>query len=176
MPQRVNDAGAARLIRRRRLTDAVAKEQRPPNYRCRWSTAYRPPMGDASPPAEDWPGYLRRMTKRPGWSVARLARESGINRATIFGWIKGDAPTVTSVKIIAKALGDSEAHALAAAGGASHGGALDADVRIIQRRLADPTASEAEKTLIRATLRHLADLADRGERGEKPAGEGRAAS
>lgn len=173
MPQRLSDKDTAWVRRRRRLAESVAKEQRPPNYRCRWSRAYGAPMGDASPPPENWAGYLRRMTSRPGWSVARLARESGINRATIFGWIKGDGVTVASVKQIAKALGDSEAHALAAAGGAaSHGDELDADVRIILRRLADPTVSEAEKAVFRATLRHLADLADKAERGDD---KGRAA-
>lgn len=175
MPQRINDAGATRIKRRRRLADAVAKDQRPPNYRCRWISAYRAPMGDASAPAEDWASYLRRMTSRPGWSVARLAREAGVNRSTIFGWIKGDGVNVASVKQIAKALGDDEVHALAAAAGtASHGDQLDADVRIILRRLADPTVSDAEKAIFRATLRHLADLADRTERGDE--GKGRAAS
>lgn len=175
MPQRINDAGASRIKRRRRLASTVAKEQRPPNYRCRWLSAYGAPMGDAS--AEDWAGYLRRMTKRPGWSVARLAREAGVNRSTIFGWMKGDGVNVASVKAIARALGDDEAHALAAAGGATiQGDQLDSDVRIILRRLADPTVSEAEKTLIRATLRHLADLADKAERGELSTGEERAAS
>ncbi|MEU0081405.1 hypothetical protein ABZY58_26185 [Micromonospora tulbaghiae] len=107
------------------------------------------------------------MTKRPGWSVARLARESGVNRATIFGWMKGDGVTVASVKMIARALGDDEAHALAAAGGAAAGGdQLDADLRIIQRRLADPTVGDAEKAVIRGALRHLADLADRQEQGD----------
>lgn len=124
-------------------------------------------MSDARRSREDWPAYLRRMTSRPGWSVARLARESGINRATIFGWIKGDGVTVASVNLIAKALGDDPAHALAAAGGApTHADELDADLRIIMRRLADPAASEAEKAVIKATLRHLADIADRQERGE----------
>jgi len=124
-------------------------------------------MGDASKQPDDWASYLRRMTKRPGWSVARLARESGINRATIFGWMKGDGVTVGSVKIVAQALGDDEGHALAAAGGAAVGrDQLDADMRIIARRLADPSVGEAEKAVIRGALRHLADLADRQERGE----------
>lgn len=171
MPQRVNAKEADWIRRRRKVISTVAKEQRPPNYRCRWLSAYRAPMGAASPPAEDWAGYLRRMTRRPGWSVARLAREAGVNKSTIFGWIKGDGVTVASVKAIAKALGDDEAHALAAAGGAKHGDALDADVRIILRRLASPDATDAERTAIRATLRYLADLADQAERGE-----GRAAS
>ncbi|MGC5033034.1 helix-turn-helix domain-containing protein [Micromonospora sp. DT229] len=128
-------------------------------------------MGDDPMPVEDWASYLRRMTKRPGWSVARLAREAGINKSTIFGWMKGDGVTVASVKAIAKALGDDEAHALAAAGGAQRGDALDSDLRIILRRLASPDASEAERATIRATLKYLADLADQAERGE-----GRAAS
>ncbi|MEU5938663.1 helix-turn-helix transcriptional regulator [Micromonospora sp. NPDC047548] len=136
-------------------------------------------MGDASSPAEDWAGYLRRMTSRPGWSVARLAREAGIHRGTIFGWIKGEGVTVASVKAIAKALGDDEAHALAAAGGAAaHGDQLDPDLRIIMQRLDDPTVSEPEKATIRATLRYLADLADRQDRGRRERGgeQGRAAS
>ncbi|WP_045746426.1 helix-turn-helix domain-containing protein [Actinoplanes rectilineatus] len=73
-------------------------------------------MSDASVPAEDWPAYLRRMTKRPGWSVAKLARESNIHRATIFGWIKGDVGvTIDSVRRIALALGDDPENALRAA-------------------------------------------------------------
>jgi transcriptional regulator with XRE-family HTH domain len=144
---------------------AVAKGQRPMKYRPPWSTAYGARMDDAPPPPEDWAGYLRRMTRRPGWSVARLAREAGVNKSTIFGWIKGDGVTVASVKAIAKALGDDEAHALAAAGGAERADALDADLRIILRRLRSPDASEGERATIRGALRYLADMADRAERG-----------
>ncbi|MEW2383342.1 hypothetical protein AB0873_14805 [Micromonospora sp. NPDC047707] len=105
------------------------------------------------------------MTSRPGWSVARLARESKIHRGTIFGWMKGEGVTVASVKAIAKALGDDEAHALAAAGGAAtHAEKLDPDLRIIMQRLEDPAVGEPEKATIRATLRYLADLADRQDR------------
>jgi transcriptional regulator with XRE-family HTH domain len=74
-------------------------------------------MSDASTPGETWASYLRRMTKRPGWSVAKLGRESGIHRATIFGWIKGDGGvTIDSVRRIALALGDNPDNALLAAG------------------------------------------------------------
>ncbi|SCL12835.1 helix-turn-helix domain-containing protein [Micromonospora inyonensis] len=166
MSQPTNTQEADWIKRRREVPAIVAKEQRPPNYRCHWQNAYRSPMGDASS-AEDWAGYLRRMTRRHGWSVARLARESGINRATIFGWMNGDGVTVANVKVIAKALGDDEAHALAAAGGVEPEEALDPDLRIILRRLKSPEASEAEKAVIRGTLKHLADLADRAERGEE---------
>jgi transcriptional regulator with XRE-family HTH domain len=72
-------------------------------------------MGDARQ-REDWAAYLRRITKRPGWSVARLARESGIHRATIFAWIAGEqGVTVSSVRAIATAAGDDPIAVLRAA-------------------------------------------------------------
>jgi transcriptional regulator with XRE-family HTH domain len=59
------------------------------------------------------------MTSRPGWSVARLARESGIHRGTIFKWLAGKGGvTVGSVRTVAGALGDDLTHALRAAGNA----------------------------------------------------------
>lgn len=81
-------------------------------------------MSDASDQsAEDWSSYLRRMTKRPGWSVARLAREAGIHRGTIFAWISEGTGkrgvTTASVLAVAAALGDDPAVALRAAGGAA---------------------------------------------------------
>ncbi len=73
-------------------------------------------MNDGSRQLSGWGAYLRRMTSRPGWSIARLARESGIHRATIFDWIKGDGDSVTiaSVKAVAEALGDDLENALRA--------------------------------------------------------------
>jgi AcrR family transcriptional regulator len=58
------------------------------------------------------------MTNRPGWSVARLARESGVHRATIFKWIgnKGGV-TMASVRAIATAVDDDPENALRAAAG-----------------------------------------------------------
>jgi transcriptional regulator with XRE-family HTH domain len=75
-------------------------------------------MGDGRSDVEGWGAYLRRMTKRPGWSVARLAREAQIHRATIFKYINGEKTgvTVATVTAIAKALGDDPANALRAAG------------------------------------------------------------
>src|SRR5690554_3702349 len=73
-------------------------------------------MDDGANGLSDWGRYLKRMTARPGWSVARLARESGIHRATIFDWIKGDGESVTiaSVRAIAAALDDDLENALRA--------------------------------------------------------------
>lgn len=64
-----------------------------------------------------WGRYLSELTSRPGWSVARLARESGIHRSTIFRWISGEVRNVStnSVRLIAKASGDDEKAALRAA-------------------------------------------------------------
>jgi hypothetical protein len=58
------------------------------------------------------------MTGRPGWSVARLARESKVAKSTIFRWIAegSEGITITSVNLIADALGDDRANALRAAG------------------------------------------------------------
>lgn len=82
-------------------------------------------MGDAArarpQPVTEWGRYLRRMCDRPEWSVAKLARESGIARQTIFDWMKapdgGDSVTVGSVRRVADALGDDIVDALAAAAG-----------------------------------------------------------
>ena len=73
-------------------------------------------MNDGSGELSHWGAYLRRMTSRPGWSVARLARESGIHRATIFDWIRGggESVTIASVRAVAEALGDDLENALRA--------------------------------------------------------------
>jgi transcriptional regulator with XRE-family HTH domain len=64
-----------------------------------------------------WARYLGAATRRPGWSVARLARESGVHRSTIFRWLNGEVTgaTVTSVLRIAGAVGDDPDEALRAA-------------------------------------------------------------
>ncbi len=58
-----------------------------------------------------WATYLRDLTDRPGWSVKRLATESGVHRSTIFRWLNGNVRNVTmdSVRAIARASGDDEA-------------------------------------------------------------------
>jgi plasmid maintenance system antidote protein VapI len=97
-------------------------------------------MSDASAPGENWSAYLRRMTKRPDWSVAKLARESGINRATIFKWIGGEEGlTVDSVLRVATALGDDPNTALRAAAniGAGPDELVDAEVDVIMRAPVD---------------------------------------
>jgi transcriptional regulator with XRE-family HTH domain len=122
MVQRMSGAylSATQGLRRRSATgDRDAKRRRPMTYRRSSDTAYRLRVSDASPRGENWAAYLRRMTKRPGWSVARLSRESGIHRATIFKWLAGDTGvTVDSVRRVALALQDEPGIALRAAGNA----------------------------------------------------------
>lgn len=87
------------------------------------TTTYRVHMRDGATndPPNEWARLLREITSRPDWSVARLARDSGIHRSTIFRWLEGgDQKTVTvrSVNLIADAAGISRAVALRAAGAA----------------------------------------------------------
>lgn len=90
-------------------------------------------------PGENWASYLRRMTRRPGWSVAQLARESGIHRATIFKWISGEpGVTVDSVRRIALALGDDPDTAFRAAGNTgAPAAAEDEELALIDRAPVD---------------------------------------
>src|SRR5262245_7840302 len=104
-----------RLGARIRDMQTVRRIGRQRSFRQRWRepiVIYVIDGGDA------WSAYLKRMTRRPGWSVARLARESNVARSTIFRWIaKGaEAVTIESVHRIADALGDDRANALKAAG------------------------------------------------------------
>lgn len=98
-------------------------------------------------PASEWSRYLREATDREGWSVARLAREAEINRATIFRWMSGGGERVTieSVRRIADALGDDLDVVLRAAGGlperedANGDEEIDFEIRMIeQSSLPDP--------------------------------------
>ena len=118
-------------------------------------------------------------------SDMKIKELTGVGPSTFHRWRRGewgkDWPEVQKVIDFCEGLGIPVEGALDALG---IGGQrqqtetatqLDPDVRIIMRRLGDAATSEAERILIRATLRHLADLADRAEQG-KPDVEGRAAS
>lgn len=93
------------------------------------------------------------MTQRPGWSVARLARESGIARQTIFAWIKegGESLTVASVRAVVKALDEDLAVAMLAAGGVL--GPPPADDEEMRRVIEHPRLSHAQKDVIIASIR-----------------------
>lgn len=109
-------------------------------------------MDDGQGELSAWGAYLKRMTSRPGWSVARLARESGIHRATIFDWIKGsgDSVTIASVRAVASALGDDLENALrAVASLESIPGPNDEEMDLI---LSAPVSDDVKKRMITQLL------------------------
>lgn len=136
----------------------------------------------ATPDRGTWAALVTATRERVSMTKSELARRLGVDRTTVIRWESGknrpeDAATVQA---FADLFGLDVDDVLAAAGlrvGTPAPGRpasdppLDPDVLIIMRRLSNPSASDAEKATIRATLRYLAELADRTERGE-----GRAAS
>lgn len=94
-------------------------------------------------PPTSWGRYVKALTDRPEWSVARLARESGIERGTIFRWISGrlERVTVESVRLIAETAGDDVDRALRAAAGIAGNGVeenndeaeIDFEIRMIEQ-------------------------------------------
>lgn len=129
---------------RRRLSrsSGAAQMRRPATYLPSTATAYRVHMSDGVGGRSSWAQYVKSGTERPGWSVARLARESGIHRSTIFRWIKGDGGNVTvdSVRRIAEALGEDPDEALRAAGqlvASTPAGGSDEELELIMRAPVD---------------------------------------
>jgi transcriptional regulator with XRE-family HTH domain len=48
---------------------------------------------------------MQPLLQQPGWSVARLSRETGIERGRIYAWWRGDSrPTRASLERVARAL------------------------------------------------------------------------
>lgn len=103
---------------------------------------------------------------RRGWTVTRLAAETGVGRSTLFRWLAGDChdfPELSNVRGFCEALDIPVSAAFAALGVRSDDirsqaeAAVRMDIQRILGRLSDPTVSPAEKTIIRSTLRYLAD-------------------
>lgn len=75
-------------------------------------------MGDTSHPGGTWGAYVEALSRRPGWTTTRLAKESGIARATLYKWRTGKGGvTVDLVVKLAETAGDDPETALRAAGG-----------------------------------------------------------
>src|SRR5689334_656300 len=81
---------------------------------------------------------------RRGWTVTRLATETGVGRSTLFRWLAGDCqefPELANVRSFCDALDIPVAAAFAALGMHSEAEAdpdAQDDVRKILSRLADP--------------------------------------
>lgn len=131
--QRIGRAGYARLtakLRWRTRPDTVGQDRRPPSYPSRWDNTYRMVVADGGIRSGGWGRYLREIAKRPGWTVARIAREAGLNRTTVFDWIRdgdGRSVTVGSVLAVAAAAGDDPLVALSAAADLADGGDPEID-------------------------------------------------
>lgn len=84
-----------------------------------------------------WAAYIRQVTERPGWSVARLAREAQVSTARIWDWINGKsargAIMVVNVLKVAAAVGDDPMSALRAAAELLPEQAPEDDVMLILR-------------------------------------------
>jgi transcriptional regulator with XRE-family HTH domain len=99
---------------------------------------------------------------RRGWTVTRLASETGVGRSTLFRWLAGDCqefPEIANVRSFCTALEIPVSAALAALGVREESdGEADAraDVQKILGRLTDPGVPAADKRVIRDMLRYLA--------------------
>jgi transcriptional regulator with XRE-family HTH domain len=128
--------------------------------------------GDLVADNEAFGRFVRRAVddakNRRGWTVSRLAAETGIGRSTLFRWLAGDNqhfPELASVHSFCAALDIPVSAAFNALGvrqPATRGEDDDvrADIDRILRRLSDPSVGEAEKVVIRDMLRYLGRRAD----------------
>lgn len=103
-----------------------------------------------------------------GWTVSDLATHTGVGRSTVFRWLAGDwhdYPELAKVRGFCAALELPVAAAFRALGLPDAGAGplrrgddspVEADVRVILQRLADPTVPAEEKHHIRDLLRYLA--------------------
>lgn len=128
-----------------------------------------------TPQRGNWATYVTATRERVGMSKAELARRLGVDRGTVHRWESGQSrpEDATVVTAFANLFGLDTDEALTAAGlrlsarpagSPTENAPLDPDVKIIMRRLADPNVSEPEKVIIRATLRHLAQIAEQQSR------------
>lgn len=110
----------------------------------------------------EWARYLRAVTDRPSWSVARLARESGLHRSTIFRWLEGDesrSVTLRSVQRVAMATGDELDVVLRAAGSVLE--REDADLEDFDLEIEMIEASNLPGSTKEAMIRQARRLRDR---------------
>ena len=106
-----------------------------------------------------------------GWTVNRLAAETGVGRSTLFRWLAGDFqqfPELASVRGFCEALDIPVSAAFTALGvrpgdpapgdrpAPPPGRGVHEDIERILARLEDPLVPAAEKVVIRDMLRYLA--------------------
>ena len=90
-------------------------------------------MGDGHN-RQSWSDYIRRLKERPGWSVARLARETGFSTSTFWDWMKPEsrkAVTIPRIVAVARAVGDNPVDAFKAAAGLTTTEPEDAEIAVV---------------------------------------------
>lgn len=116
-----------------------------------------------------WSAFVRRALKLAkedrGWSIPQVAERAKISNTTIYRWQDGnwrEAPSADAIEAFCDALDIDPKHAFAVLWPGRAAGTpppepapLDRDIELIARRLRDPNVSEADKIIIRGTLRHL---------------------
>ncbi|GAB3157762.1 hypothetical protein GCM10027290_59510 [Micromonospora sonneratiae] len=128
---------------------------------------------DAESPQAAFSQFVRRAVTEArdqrGWTVTDLAAHTGVGRSTVFRWLAGDwhdYPELAKVRRFCEALDVPVTAAFWALGipgpeldhphRTSDRVTVEADLRAILARLADPAVPAEEKKLIRDTLHQLA--------------------
>lgn len=160
-----NTRQRARMQRRLSRLPGVSQTRRPSDYPRSSRDVYLSVVSGGQDPglgASEWAKYLRAATNRPGWTVARLARESGIARSTLFRWLKdgGERVTIALVRRIAEAVGDDPANAIKAAGSLVERDPIDMTDPVVARIMAGPFDREMKQMMLD---RHRYNLARRLE-------------
>ncbi len=151
----------------------VSEVSRTESFSC-WSERV---YGDLMPPRDGTPrpptplsDYLKGIQERPGWSIAKVARESGgrISKATLFRLMAGDnkkGATIEIVRLIAQIVGDDPDTVLARVAGSlddeTHDPrleGLDPNDEIVQEILAQEGVSEAWRAFALERRRQILEL------------------
>lgn len=102
---------------------------------------------------------------RRGWTINRLAAETGVGRSTLFRWLSGDCqqyPELETIRSFCAALEIPVSAAFIALGMPTTAPAAHpetnarADMERIMLRLLDPAVSDTQKLVIRDMLSYLA--------------------
>lgn len=139
------------------------------SYAGRSGATYGVHVSDTVDP-NSWAIWLREQTQRPGWSIERLARDSGINRSTLFRWLKGDIRnlSMSSVRLVAQALEVDMASALRAAGQLADEASVDEadwEIRMIRESGLHPQV--IERLIVDALQRRERERANRRDELER---------
>lgn len=139
----------------------------------RWSEhvygGLMPQQGGKPRPPTPLMRYLKGIQDRPGWSIARVARESGgrVSRATLFRIMMGETKRVSvdTVRLVAQVAGDDPEAVLAMAAGSlaelsdrdPRLDGLDPNDRVVQTIMALDISDERKERMLNRRRQILAD-------------------